>query len=190
MRSPSRAALVVLAALATGCASTRIELRPEGALPSLCVTAQGGGLTRVTWWPRWRPDQKEPAAREAMAEAGLRRVVMEGKCLGPATLRRRPAAPADGREADAGSPGQPPPARVLLVTVRELGPVLRLGSGSIVEGETTVALELREVDPRTGDVRLRSIDWRNGGPGVVKGVATLEDDIAEAFRRLLEGRAP
>ena len=190
MVSPARALAVAALLVASGCASTRIELRPEGPLPSLCVPAPGGGLTRVTWWPQWRPDQKEPAAREAIAEAGLRRVALEGGCLGPATFRRRSAVPAAGREAEGEDPGQPPAARVLLVTVRELGPVLRVGSGSIVEGETNVVLELRELDPRTAGLRLRTIDWRNGGPGVVKGVATLEDDIAEAFRRLLEGRPP
>ena len=190
MTSPARAAAIAALLVASGCASTRIELRPEGDLPSLCAPASGGGVTQVTWWPQWRADQKEPASREAMAEAGLRRVVMEGACLGTATFRRRPASPPAAGEAPAEIAGQPRAARVLLVTVRELGPVLRLGSGAIVEGETNVVLELREVDPRTGDLRLRSIDWRHGGPGVVKGVATLEDDIAEAFRRLLEGRPP
>ena len=190
MTSPARAAAIAALLVASGCASTRIELRPEGDLPSLCAPASGGGVTQVTWWPQWRADQKEPEAREAMAEAGLRRVVTAGDCLGPATLRRRPSAPPAAGEARAEFEGQPRPARVLLVTVRELGPVLRLGSGAIVEGETNVVLELREVDPRTTELRLRSIDWRHGGPGVVKGVATLEDDVAQAFRRLLEGRPP
>lgn len=178
-----RLAVALACAMAAGCASVSVELAPEGAMRSLCGPASSSTL--VLWQPQWRADQKEPEAREAIADRGLRRVVESGDCLGPARLHRlRPGDDTVKLTSGGGT------SRVLLVTVRELGPVLKLGSGAaLVEGGTEVVLDLHVALAPAGSGETRSIRWREGGPGVVKGVATLEDDIAAAFRRLLEGRA-
>jgi hypothetical protein len=38
--------------------------------------------------------------------------------------------------------------------------------------------------------RAFTVQWRNGGPGVVKGVATLAQDLQAALAAALQPRAP
>lgn len=76
--------------------------------------------------------------------------------------------------------------RVLVIVVRELGPVLRLGIPSLVEGGTEGVLQLRVLDVRAAkpmvDVRTH---WQNGGMFVIKGVGSLEQDMSAALAAVL-----
>jgi len=72
--------------------------------------------------------------------------------------------------------------RAVAIAVRELGPVVRLGSSrALVEGGTEVVLDIEEHAPANPKPRSFSVHWLNGGPGVVKGVATLSQDIEAAL---------
>ena len=72
---------------------------------------------------------------------------------------------------------------VLVVAVRELGPVVKLlSSAALVEGGTEVVLDFTEYRlPGVSPARAFSVHWQNGGPGVVKGVATLPQDMQAAL---------
>jgi hypothetical protein len=77
---------------------------------------------------------------------------------------------------------------VLFITVRELGPIVKIfSSPALLEGGTDVVLEIRAVSPSTGQTSANFIaHWQNGGPWVIKGVATLEQDIASALQEALK----
>jgi hypothetical protein len=77
---------------------------------------------------------------------------------------------------------------VVTITVRELGPVVMLlSSASLVEGGTVVVLEVTSRQPRLpNQPREFTVHWRNGGPGIVKGVASLSDDMSAALRSGLQ----
>lgn len=67
--------------------------------------------------------------------------------------------------------------------VRELGPIVKIGSSAaLVEGGTEVVLELTEYRlPALSAQRSFSVNWRDGGPGVIKGVASLPQDMQAAL---------
>jgi hypothetical protein len=131
----------------------------------------------VLWRPQWRLDQKDVLQREAAAQRGIERYFASSGCYFATRLHRTP----DER------PGEDFAARdrVLSITVRELGPVVKLGSPAIVEGGTEVVLEIRAM-AATGEVLadFRS-HWHNGGAWVIKGTATLEEDMVAALRASL-----
>jgi hypothetical protein len=145
------------------------------------------------WGPQWRPNQKNVPSREAAAQRGIEHFFAESDCFSKSHVRRivdgRPVttlSPAEVRVIAAYEPVVP--SRVLLITVRELGPIVKLSASlAPVEGGTEVVLEIRSVTTATGEVSadFRS-HWQHGGPWVLKGVATLEQDIGSALQAALK----
>jgi hypothetical protein len=168
--------LGVAALAAAGCARTRFET--SGRTPEGCL-CQGPGeqvSALVLWGTRWRPDQKEVSLREAVVRRVDGRPAIE---LSPAEVRTFAAAQPSG------------PSRALFITVRELGPVVKLFSSlAPVEGGTEVVLDIGSTVLATGESLADSQShWEHGGPWVLKGVATLEQDIGSALQAAL-GCAP
>jgi hypothetical protein len=131
----------------------------------------------VLWRPQWRPDQKDIPEREAAAQRGIERYFGSSGCYFATRVLRTP----DER------PGEDLAARdrVLSITVRELGPVVKLGSPALVEGGTEVVLDIRAVAANGAILADFRSHWRNGGPWIIKGTATLEQDIGSALRAAL-----
>jgi hypothetical protein len=77
---------------------------------------------------------------------------------------------------------------VVTIGVRELGPVVKLlSSAALVEGGTEVVLQVSARSPQpVSQVREFAVHWRNGGPGVVKGTASLPNDMSAALRSGLQ----
>lgn len=130
--------------------------------------------TLVIWAAQWRPDQKDVAARETAAWEGIQQYVIRLNCR--TEIRAGTALPGDAAAFG----------RVLAVTVRELGPVLRITLPSIVEGGTEVVVEVRVFDGRSGaalaDLRTH---WRHGGPFFIEGTGSLQRDMTEALAATL-----
>lgn len=130
---------------------------------------------------RWRPDQKDVAAREAAAATGIGQFFETSRCFEAASVRRldpnaNAALPAAVSEAAARG------ARVVLIVVRELGPTVKVGASlALVEGATEVVLDISEFEPAKPAPRTFTVTWRNGGAGVIKGVATLPSDMQAAL---------
>lgn len=79
-------------------------------------------------------------------------------------------------------------AKVVLIAIRELGPTVRIGDSlALVEGGTEVVLDISEYESAKTAPRRFTVEWRNGGPGVLKGVASLPQDLQAA---LAAGLAP
>lgn len=127
--------------------------------------------------------------REAAALRGIEDFFGRSGCIASPDIRRLPGehvaeVPVDSELVASAS--RIAADRVLVIVVRELGPVLRRGIPSLVEGGTEVVLQVRVLDVRaakpTADVRTH---WQNGGMFVIKGVGSLEQDMSAALAAVL-----
>lgn len=169
--------------LVSACASTAVTLTPSPQAPVCDRSAQA----LVLWAPQWRPDQKDVAAREAAAASGLSSFFAGSACFAGTELRRvSPLSLATVESELAASGGRYH--SVVTIAVRELGPVVELfSSAALVEGGTEVVLQVGvRSPPSAGPTREFTVHWRNGGPGVVKGVASLPGDMSAALRSGLQ----
>jgi hypothetical protein len=120
--------------------------------------------------------------REAAAEAGLKEFLQSSGCFAGFELRRLPntAASVVATEITSASGRFN---KVITITLRELGPVIKLlSSPALIEGGTEVLLQVVEYTP-PDEVQSRTftIYCQNGGPGVIKGVGSLPQDIQTAL---------
>jgi len=179
----ARVGALLCVMLLGACASTTITVTPVPQTP----VCDRDAAALVLWAPEWRPDQKDAVAREAAADAGLGTFFAASGCFARAEVRRvrtSSAAPelheigADGGRFDV----------VVTIAVRELGPVVRvLSSAALVEGGTEVVLGVTARALGTSaQPRAFTVHWRHGGPGVVKGVASLPDDVRAALHAGLQ----
>lgn len=175
--------ILSLAAVLNGCASTVVTVQPSPQAP-VCNAASSA---LVLWAPLWRPDQKDVAAREEAASTGLNNFLAQSGCFASAELRRvsslEPSTvSAQLKRADGFR------LMVVGIEVRELGPVVKLlSSAALVEGGTEVILRVAEYAPDSGaTLREFTVHWKNGGTGVVKGVASLPADMQAALSAALQ----
>ena len=167
---------------AGGCASTTITFEPSPQ-PPVC---EPSAAALVIWSPQWRPDQKDVQAREQAAEAGLRGFLATSGCFAQSVLRR--ASDISQTTVTSQLAGNAAVSRVVGIEVRELGPVVKLlSSAALVEGGTEVVFRVIDFSPDlVGERRRFMVRWQNGGPGVVKGIASLPDDMQAALRAGLQ----
>lgn len=184
--------VVVLGAL-SGCASTTIDVTGQTLKAPLCGSASASASTSVAvlWGPLWRSDQKEPPLREAAALKGIQQFFATQRCLKDVAIQRI-AIPAqaeplsDAALLDMAKALTPHADKVILIVVRELGPKLRIGLPTLVEGGTEVVVEVRVVDaqrqahPAQAQF-LAQVHWQKGGPFYVKGVKSLDQDMQAAL---------
>ena len=172
-------------ALVAGCASTTTTttLQPSPQTPVCDASAQA----LVLWAPHWRPDQKDVSAREDAAAAGLDDFFARSGCFARTDLRRVPALTPAAVQAEVGRTGRVV-ASVVGVEVRELGPVVKLlASAALVDGGTEVLLRISMYSPSSAtELRQFTVHWQDGGPGVVKGVASLPADMRAALQAGLQ----
>ena len=189
---PISIALAVI--ILSSCASTQFQVSGQS-LPQqpLCQRPDEQASALVLWGPRWRPDQKEAPKRETAAQRGIEGFFSSSGCFAKTTVIRR----VGDRESIDLSPAEigalvaadaTAPRYVLVITVRELGPILKLFSSlALVDGGTDVVLDIRAFSPATGQTTADfNSHWQNGGPLVIKGVATLEQDIGSALQEALK----
>lgn len=170
-------------AVLAACTTTDVTFVPSPQAP-VCDRA---AMALVLWSPQWRADQKDVAAREDAAASGLGSFFAGSACFARAELRRvSDLGPATVASEVANAGGQY--ASVVTIAVRELGPVVKLlSSAALVDGGTEVVLELGKRSLRSdGPARAFTLHWRNGGPGVVRGVASLPGDMSAALRAGLQ----
>jgi hypothetical protein len=191
VRLPSVLLSVLL--LATACATTSVDTTGTALQHPLCTQAGPKVSVALYWTPQWRADQKEPAVREALAQRGIEQFISHHSCLTVTELRRVPSEsgiPSDADLMQQASGVSPPPERVVLVVLRELGPRLLIGLPVLVEGGTEVVIEVRVLDPSTSEVLADTrTQWRNGGTFVVKGIKSLDRDLDAALSTVLLSEA-
>lgn len=181
--SPLLVASLVAAGLLGGCAgtaTTRVTITPPEQAP-VCQPQTTMKAT-VLWRTGWRADQKDVPEREAAAVQGITRFFAEGGCFASAVVARM--------DPNVTAFAVPPGSDLLLVlTVRELGPTVKLlSSAALVEGGTEAVVDVAVHRPGQRAPQQFSIHWQDGGPGVVKGVQTLPADLAAALKAGLSAR--
>lgn len=181
MRRVCLLGLVAVALLAGCVATTSLTLTPSPQ-PALCQRAPQRVGAVVLWGTKWRADQKDVRDREVAANSGITRFFRDSGCFAAVEVRRlAPFAEPHEQAVAIADPFKNDV--VLVVLVRELGPILKLGSSTaLIEGGTEVVLEISAYDSRTATpARAFTAHWQNGGPGVIKGVATLPSDLEAAL---------
>jgi len=173
--------------LLAGCAATTSFTFTPAPQPAVCQRGSQSLNALVLWGGKWRIDQKEVNDREVAAQAGIDRFFRESGCFAQVKVHRLASAPEPAAQAAAAAD----PATihlVLVILVRELGPIVRLGSSAaLIEGGTEVVLAISVYEPRASTpVRAFSSHWQNGGPGVLKGVASLPADMESALAASLQ----
>lgn len=165
--------------LLVGCASTTVSVQP-GPQPPVCDRSVSA---LVLWAPHWRPDQKDVAAREEAAASGIQDFLANSGCFRRSELRRvAEITPSAVLMQVAAAPENF--ARVVTIEVRELGPVVKVfSSAGLIEGGTEVVLHIAvDSSQEAAAGRPFVLHWQNGGPGIIKGVASLPHDMQEALR--------
>ncbi|WP_088278750.1 hypothetical protein [Ideonella sp. A 288] len=197
-RWPVAPLVLAAGAVLAACATTSIETTGTQAAAPLCQVGDQRLSALVLWAPAWRVDQKDRAQREDAARQGIESFFAPSTCYAKVEVRRLPGTGDAGLPTDAAllsmaRDASPRPDRLLVITVHELGPVVRLlGSAALVEGGTEVVLQLKAFGLPAGtplaDTRWH---WRDGGALVVKGTGSLPQDMASALRQALgAGPAP
>lgn len=181
---PVPGSALALAMLALGgCAATSSTQFKPSPQPPVC---QASAAAVVVWAPQWRPDQKDVPAREAAAAEGIDRFFKDSGCFASVSVRRVAQLSASAIQS-AASDAAPRHDRLVAIAVRELGPVVRIGTSlALVEGGTEVVLDIEEYRLPSSAPRSFSVHWAHGGPGVIKGVATLPQDIQAALKAGLQ----
>jgi len=177
LRSRFLPAFVALFAIG-GCASTTTAQLSTSPQEPVCAASQ---TALVLWRPQWRVDQKDVLAREAAAAEGLSQFFERSGCFKSASLQRSLQTSEEAALA-AASEATRRYDKVVLIAVRELGPTVKLGASlALVEGGTEVVLGVSEFIPGTKEPRSFTVRWHSGGPGVLKGVASLPQDMQAAL---------
>ena len=175
------------AAVFTGCAATTtFTLTPSPQSP-ICQRGSQRASAMVLWATNWRVDQKDVLDREAAASAGIGQFFKESGCFHAVEVKRVTTAEEAAKQA-AANVETATSATVLTIVVRELGPILKLGSSAaLFEGGTDVLLDLSVFDRASpGNPRRFTAHWSNGGEGVIKGVASLPADMNSALQASLQ----
>jgi hypothetical protein len=183
--SPRLPLIAVLLAMG-GCASTTsVQLSPSPQNPVCAASA----TALILWKPQWRTDQKDVPAREAAVADGLRQFFETSGCFKSASLERLPPSSQEVAQATAAEATKRHE-KVVLIAVQELGPTVKFGASlALVEGGTEVVLGVSEYMQGKTPPRAFTIQWRSGGPGVFKGVASLPQDLQAALAAGLQPAA-
>jgi hypothetical protein len=181
--------LPFLVGILAGCASTSVTVTGAAPVATLCQTGADPLNALFLWGPHWRADQKDVPAREGAAQKGIDQFLSSSGCYASYEVRRVPVDQPLSTEDIQGVAAESKlkPNRVVVVTVRELGPLLKLfASPALVDGSTEVVLDLTTLDPANPSSRRDfTVHWQNGGPAVIKGVASLADDMQVALAAAL-----
>ncbi len=183
MRNTTIFGTSVCCAFLAACASTAVVLTPSPQAP----VCERSATALVLWAPEWRADQKDVALREAAAASGLSSFFSGSGCFASTELRRTGHLDTAAIATELAASGARFDA-VVTIRVRELGPVVKFfSSAAFVEGGTEVVLQVSTRPAQSlGRVREFMVHWRNGGLGVIKGVASLPEDMNAALHSGLQ----
>lgn len=166
-----------------GCASTTtIKVSPSPQAP-VCEVSK---TALILWRTQWRADQKDVLERETVAAAGIGQFFKSSGCFKSASVERMPQL-SEEQARQTASAAVTQSDKVLLLSFRELGPTVKIGSSiALVEGGTEAVLDVTEFVPGKATLRSFTVHWNSGGPGVLKGVASLPQDTQAALAAALQ----
>ncbi len=175
-RGLGAAASLGLACGLAACSTTHVDPPVDETSAVLCRPGVDLGRVAVAVGFDWRPDQKAPADREAMATVVVEDAFKDLRC------------------GDVVRVGTPDPAlqtdveTVVTIVVREFGPELILSAPILWSSNThvDVSLTARRADTRT--VTFAAIQVRKtGGPFAVRSLADVPATLDQALTSLIYG---
>mgnify|MGYP001585410622 CR=1 FL=1 len=116
-------------AILSGCATTTVSVTPSPQTP----VYDSAMSALVLWAPHWRPDQKDIPKQEAAAETGLKEFLQTSDCFKSAELRGLPSMTPTVVAAEVTSTNGLFN-KVIVITLREFGPVVKLLSSLTLIG--------------------------------------------------------
>lgn len=200
LRSINKQLLSILSSIClcltvVGCASTKTKVDYIGDIPptSICQTSSESLSALILWQTNWRFDQKDVPQRELALQQGLQHFFIQSGCFSTYELKRLRSSknyqiPNFTELLTQASSFKPRFNRIIVVTVSELGPVVRiLSSTSLVEGATEVVFDIvaTNVDAGTPIANFR-LRWENGGSMILKGVESLPQDVSAAMHAAMQ----
>jgi hypothetical protein len=190
MKLTAIATALCLSTSLLGCATTHFEVTGDALSQPLCQSKTEQFSALVLWGPVWRVNQKDVLLREEAALRGIEDFA--ATCFGKVSIRRLEGSrlaesPTDEQVRTLAANEVLPPDRVLVVIVRELGPVIQiLGPVAAFGGGTEAVLELQIRDARSGEpINKLMTHWHNGGSFVIKSTKTLRQDMKSALQAVL-----
>lgn len=155
----------------------------------LCAPGVSLGKVVIAPLTHWRPDQKEPEVREAIARKAIEAVAPAISC---ASSTKVLAIAGDTTSASALATAKAEGANTaLFVRINELGPIAIISFPAVWSTWSDVKFTLDAVDLQT-DASLRSIPHRRqkGGAFEVRGLGPLQAEMEAALRDVILGPAP
>ena len=172
----------------TACAKTSVDISSQYPVLPVCQNRDQNLSALVLWGTSWRADQKDVPLREKAAEQGIENFLKHSDCFSRVEIQKI----SESFVEDSAKSYHHQFDRIVTIKVRELGPTVRLlGSPALVDGGTEVVLDVTSVTYGPPDQKNAfRITWKNGGPGVIKGVSTLPSDMESALMVALRPDAP
>jgi hypothetical protein len=177
LRITSLNPLMIALALSGCAATTTVRISPSPQEP-VCASATSA---KVLWTAEWRKDQKDVRERELAVADGIDQFFNSADCFKKTSIQHLPSDASKSKIATYTS-GAKEFDKIILIKIRELGPVVKLGASlALVEGGTEVIFDTSVYEAMGAPTRKFSTEWRSGGPGVVKGVGSLPQDLQAAL---------
>jgi hypothetical protein len=173
---------VALCALALAASACSTEIREEVATgaPPLCANAPSLGTVAVVAETRWRPDQKEPAIREAMAARAIARAFAALPCGQVVAIAKIGPAP---------QPSAVAADTLVRVRIEELGPLVTLSLPVLWRIDSGAKLRLTATTAASAATLLDVAHHRTvGGPFSIRPASKVEGVLEDALRDLVYAR--
>jgi hypothetical protein len=180
-----RRPMVAAALLASAaCSTAKVDDTASAGLPPLCKPGTSLGKVAVVPLTRWRADQKEPAVREAIAEAAINKAFERVPCAQSVTVSAiRPDTDGEAALAAARASGAD---TAVQVRIEELGPVAVISIPAVWSTWSDVSFNLKAVRLGSGETLLDIGRHRKvGGAFNVRGLAPLQGELETGLRDLI-----
>lgn len=181
--------IVALIFAGQGCSTVNLRQYNAGPKPEICTASQEPAGLFVLWGTAWRENQKEPQLRREIATRSIQAFFSSLPCRRRVFLldswNGQPAPLLSDTQALEAARAQPSPiGEVLIIRVEELGPFIKIYLSPILwEGGTEIILRIRMLKVSTGVMESDvTTHWIRGGPFVLRGVSSLDEDLAAALQ--------
>ncbi len=179
-------AAVLLLVPASACASAPPGAESFPAQAPLCGPGSALGKVVITPVTRWRPDQKEPEVREAIAQKAIEAVAPAISCASSVTVL--PIAANSTSAVTLAAARKDGAKTVLFIRIDELGPIAVLSFPALWSTWSDVKFTLDAVDVQSS-ANVRSIPHRRqkGGTFEIRGLGPLQDEMEAALKDVILG---
>lgn len=185
-----RILLVIGLGILAGCSTVSIDDAVSTGKPPLCkIGSPFLGKVAVVLKTNWRTNQKEPEARANMARKAIKAAFSNFSCGSlstPGGLFLFPVMTSGQEPALRKQFGEKGVSTLVIITLKELGPLLKISLPALWTGETEIKFDMRVVKTQTGEELLNLIHHRlDGGPFVIRNAQQSSKVFEGALKELI-----